>query len=309
LKIGERRTSKIMTAAEAVSRFVFDGATVGMGGQTIGRCAMAIFHEIVRQKKKDLILTGCNLSISMDLLVGAGLVRRTECGTGNLERYGTTFSWRRSVEQGQLENEDYSHLAMVTRFLGGEMGLPFMPTQSLVGSDILTQKAPSTGKKFEIMDNPWNPGEKVALLPSLNPDVSIVHVQKADETGNLIIEGFLAHEPEMIRASRTVIVSCEEVISSEEVRRCPERTTIPYVYVSAVVPQPWGAHPTSTYRYYDHDPEHLREYQKCAREGGATFHDYLEKYIYSCESFEDYLEKVGGLKKFHRLRQQMRKML
>jgi acyl CoA:acetate/3-ketoacid CoA transferase alpha subunit len=131
---------------------------------------------------------------------------------------------------------------MVTRFLAGEMGLPFMPIQSLLGSDMLTQKAASTGKKFEIMSSPWNPQEKVVLLPALIPDVSIIHVQKADEMGNLIIEGFLTGEPEMIRASKAVIVTCEEVISTDEIRKYPERTTIPYVYVSAVVPQPWGAH-------------------------------------------------------------------
>jgi len=298
-----------LTAAEAVRRYVFDGATVGMGGQSIGRCPMSIFHEIVRQKKKELTLVGCNLSIPMDIMVGAGLVKRTECGTGNLERFGTTFCWRKSIERGQVENEDYSHLAMVTRFLAGEMGLPFMPIQSLLGSDMLTQKAASTGKKFEIIANPWNPGEKVVLLPALNPDVSILHVQKSDEMGNLIIEGFLTHEPEMIRASKAVIVTCEEIVPVEEIRKYPERTTIPYVYVSAVVPQPWGAHPTSVYRYYQHDAEHLNEYQRCAREGGPALQAYLEKYIYSCSSFDDYLEKVGGLKKFNRLRQEMMKLV
>lgn len=298
-----------MTAAEAVRRFVADGAVLGMGGQTIGRCATAIYHEIIRQQKKDLTLVGCNLSMAMDMLVAAGLVRRTECGTGNMERYGTTFSWRRAVEAGRVENEDYSHLAMVTRFLGGEMGLPFMPIQSLLGSDILTRKAVSTDKKFEIVDNPWNPGEKVVLLPSLNPDVAVVHVQRCDEMGNLIIEGFLTHEPEMIRASRAVIVTCEEIIPSEDVRRYPEATTIPYIYVSAVIHQPWGAHPSSTYRYYEHDAEHIQEYQRCAREGGAALKGYLEKYVYSCSSFDEYLEKVGGLKKYNRLRQAMREMV
>lgn len=301
--------AKIMTAAEAVSRFVFDGAIIGMGGQTIGRSAMSIYHEIIRQKKKDLTLVGCNLSIPMDLLVGAGLVRRTECGTGNLERFGTTFCWRKAIEQGRLENEDYSHLAMVTRFLAGEMGLPFMPIQSLLGSDILHKKAASTGKKFEVVNNPWNPGEKVVLLPALNPDVSIIHVQKSDELGNLIIEGFLTHEPEMIRASKTVIASCEEIIPSEEIRKYPERTTIPYVYMRAIVLQPWGAHPTSTYRCYQYDSEHILEYQRCAREGGTAFREYLEKYIHSCQSFDEYLEKVGGLKKYNYLRQEMMKMV
>ncbi len=298
-----------MTAAEAVRRYVFDGATVGMGGQTIGRCAMALIHELVRQKKRNLTLVGCNLSINMDILVGAGLVGRTECGTGNLERFGPTFAWRKAIEEGKLVNEDYSHLGMVTRFLGGEMGLPFMPTRSLLGTDILSKKSATTGKKFEIVANPWDPDDQVVLLPSLNPDVAIVHVQKADEEGNLIIEGFLTHEPEMIRASQSVIASCEEIVPSEEVRKYPERTTIPYVYVNAVVPQPWGAHPTSVYRYYQHDPEHLREYQNSAREGGLAFEAYLGKYIYSCSSFDEYLEKVGGLKKYNQLRAEMMKVL
>ena len=298
-----------MTAAEAVRQFVADGALVGMGGQSIGRSAMCIYHEMIRQKKKDLTLVGCNLSIPMDMMVGLGLVRRTECGTGNLERFGTTHCWRKAVEQGKLVNEDYSHLAMVSRFLGGEMGLPFMAIRSLLGSDILAKKCASTGKKYEIIDNPWNPGEKVVLLPSLNPDVSIIHAQKADETGNLIIEGFLAHEPEMTRASKAVIVSCEEVVSSDEIRQYPERTTIPYVYVSAVVHQPWGAHPTSVYRCYAHDGEHIREYQKAGREGGVAFEAYTEKYIFSCGDFDQYLEKVGGFRKYNRLRQEMLEML
>jgi len=149
----------------------------------------------------------------------------------------------------------------------------------------------------------------VVLLPSLNPDVSIIHAQKADETGNLIIEGFLAHEPEMTRASKAVIVSCEEVVSSDEIRQYPERTTIPYVYVSAVVHQPWGAHPTSVYRCYAHDGEHIREYQKAAREGGVAFEAYTEKYIFSCGDFDQYLEKVGGFRKYNRLRQEMVEML
>lgn len=305
----ETKQSKIMSASEAVRRFVFDGATVGVGGQTIGRSAMSIYHEIIRQGKKNLFLVGCNLSLCMDMLVGAGLVRRTECGTGNMERFGTTFAWRRAIEQGQLENEDYSHLAMATRFLGGEMGLPFMPTQSLLGSDMLNKKHSTTGKKYELLANPWNPKEKVVLLPSLNPDVSIVHAQKSDDMGNLVIEGFLAHEPEMIRASKTVIVSCEEIIASDEIRRYPEGTTIAYPYVSAIVLQPWGAHPSGVYRYYQHDAEHIREYQKFAREGGPAFQQYLEKYIYTSPSFDEYLEKVGGLKRYNILRQEMMKLV
>lgn len=298
-----------MTAREAVDRFVFDGAVVGLGGQNVGRCTVAIAHEIVRQGKKDLTLCGCNLSIPMDILVGAGLVKRTEAGTGNIERFGTTFCWRRAVEAGSVEMEDYSHLAMVTRFLAGEMGLPFMPIKSLLGSDMVTQKARSTVKKVEIMENPWNPKEKVALLPALNPDVAIIHAQKADPMGNVIIEGFLAHDVEMVRAARRAIVSCEEIVPTEQIRNDPERTTIPYIYVSAVVEQPFGAHPTAAYRYYDYDKDHLTYYQQCAREGGKAYETYLKQYVLDCETFDDYLERVGGLKKLRALKKAMQEMV
>ena len=301
--------SKVMTAKEAVERFVFDGATVGMGGQSIGRCSIALAHEIVRQGKKDLTLVGCNLALSMDIMVGAGLVRRTESGTGNLERFGATFRWRRAAEDGGLEVEDYSHLAMASRFLAGALGLPFMPTKSLLGTDILNKRRFDGREPFKLIDNPWNPGEPVVLLPACTPDVSIIHAQRADEMGNVIIEGFTTQEPEMVGASRSVIVSCEEVVSSGQVRRDPDRTTIPYIFVDAVVEQPWGAFPTSTYRYYEHDEEHLRHYQACARAGGETYQGYLQEFIYDCETFDDYLEKAAGVEKLNQLRSSMLRLL
>lgn len=300
---------KVMTAQEAVEKFVFDGSLVGLGGQNVGRCAMAISHEIIRQGKKDLILCGCNQSISMDILVGAGLVKRVEAGTGNLEYFGTTFCWRRAIEEGSIEMEDYSHLGMVSRFLAGEMGLPFMPTKSMLGSDMLNYQAESTGKKHVIIENPWNPGENVVLLPALRPDVAIIHVQKADAMGNVVIEGFLAHDLEMVRAAKHAIVCCEEIIPSDWIRNDAERTSIPYIYVNAVVEQPYGAYPTATYRYYDYDSDHVAYYQKCAREGGQIFADYLKKFVLDCGNFDDHLEKVGGFKKMMALKKSMQSML
>lgn len=301
--------SKVMTLKEAVARFVRSGCSVGLGGQNIGRCAMAAMHEIVRQGHRDLTIYGCNLSISMDLLVGAGLVRRCESGTGNLERFGSTFSWRRGIEQGTLEVEDYSHLSMVSRFLAGEMGLPFMPVKSLLGSDILTYSSGSGFKKFDVIDNPWNRGEPVVLVPAATPDVSIIHVQKADPLGNLIIEGFATHEPEMVRASRHTIVTCEDLVETEDVRRDPERTTIAYPHVSAVVHQPWGAYPTSTYRYYDYDGDEIARYQAVAREGGEAYRRYLDEYVYGCATFEEYLAKVCSPARREELEAAMRAMI
>ena len=291
-----------MTAAEAVDRFVFDGAVVGMGGQSIGRNSMALAHEIIRQGKKDLTLVGCNLALSMDLLVGVGLVIRTECGSGNLERFGTAFRWRRAIEEGRLEVRDYSHLAMASRFLAASLGLPFMPSKSMLGTDNLNKKSFDGERPFEIIDNPWNPGDPVVLLPALAPDVSIVHAQKADELGNVVVEGFTTQEPEMMKASKAVIVSCEQLIDSDEIRRDPDRTTVPYLYVDAVVEQPWGGYPTSVYKCYEVDADHLSMYQAVARKGGPDFESYVDEYIRDCADFNEHLEKAAGIAKLNELR-------
>ena len=309
LELAKRTDNKVMTAAEAIDRFVFDGATVGIGGQTTGRVGMALAHEIVRQGKKDLTLMGCSMSLSMDMMVGAGLVRRTEFGTGNVELFGATMRWRRAIEAGTLEIDDYSHLAMASRFIAGSLGLPFMPSKSMLGTDLLNKKSFDNGKPFEMIDNPWNPGEPVVLLPAATPDVSIIHAQKADEIGNVVIEGFSTHEPEMVKASKTTIVSCEELISSDEVRAHPDRTTLPYIYVDAVVEQPWGAYPTSCYRHYEHDGSHMRHYQACAREGGDPYDGYLQEYVYGPSSFDEYVEKAAGAERMKELRDSMMGLL
>ena len=298
-----------MTAGEAVERYVFDGATVGMGGQSIGRNSMALAHEIIRQGIGNLTLVGCNLALSMDLLVGAGLVKRTESGTGNLERYGATLRWRRAIEAGELEVVDYSHLGMASRFLAGALGVPFMPSKSLLGTDILNKRRAGDDRPFELVDNPWNPGEPVVLLPACRPDVSILHVQQADEMGNIIIDGFTTQEPEMARASRSVIVSCERLIDSDEVRRDPDRTTIPYIFVDAVVVQPWGAYPTSIYKHYEHDDEHLRDYQRRARAGGDDYRDYLQRFVYDCKDFDEFLERAADPARLEGLRDSMLKVM
>jgi len=300
---------KVMSAQEAVEKFVFDGAIIGMGGQNVARCAVTLAHEIIKQGKKDLTLTGCNLSIHMDLMVGAGLVKKCESGLGGLGKFGATFQFKRAIEEKRMEAEDYDHLTMVCRFLAGEMGIPFMPVRGLMGSDILNYKAASTRKKFEIINNPWNEGEKVVLVSAMEPDVTIVHVQKADDIGNVLIQGIASHEPELIRASKTTIVSCEEIVSTEFFRSNPDYTTVPYHYIDAVVEQRFGAYPTATYGYYSFDADHINYYQQCARAGGEEYKKYLDEYVYGCETFDDFIEKCGGVKKLNHLQREMVRLM
>jgi acyl CoA:acetate/3-ketoacid CoA transferase alpha subunit len=290
-------------------KIIQDGDGIGCGGFSVSRCPTALVHEIIRQKKRNLTLYGTNLSFQMDLLVGAGCVSRCESGTGNLERFGVAYNFRRACEKGTIEMEDHSHLGMASRFLAGEMGLPFMPLKSWLGSDIINYKHPATNKKYALIEDPFNLGKSILLVPALNPDVSIIHAQQVDEIGNVIIKGCTFHELEMVRASKKVIVTCEEIISSDRIRSNPELTTIPNIYVSAVVKQPWGAHPTSVYRFYDYDAEHLNTYQDIARANEEDYDKYLNKYILNSDTFNEYLKKIGGKKKLLELKKRMKKII
>lgn len=280
-----------MSLSEAVAAYVGDGAVVGVGGQNLSRCAMAIAHEIIRQRRRNLTLVGCNLSLHADLLVGAGAVRRLECGTANLERFGPAHQCRRAIEEQRIEIEDFDHLSMLCRFLAAELGLPFMPVDAPLGTDLCRPSASATRKKFHEMQNPWRPTERVLLAPSLHPDVSILHVHYADGLGNVVIEGMLHHEPEMVRASTATIVTCEKLVATEDFRAGRYVATLPHYCVDAVVLQPFGAYPTSTYGLYSYDAAEIRRYQRCALEGGPDFDSFLDEHVYGCRSFDAYLNR------------------
>lgn len=298
-----------MTANEAVKQFVAKDSVVGIGGQTTGRSSMVLAHEIVRQGISNLTLVGCSMSVSMDLIVGAGLANKTECGTGNVEMFGTTFAWRRAIEQGKLVSKDYSHLSMGLRFLAASLGIPFIPIKSMLGTDLLEQRSEKESKDIVISEDPWNPNTPVVLLKALSPDVSIIHAQLSDETGNVVIEGFTTHDVEMAKASKRVIISCEKIIASDEIRRRSDRTTIPYLYVDAVIEQPWGAYPTSCYRYYEHDSAHFRHYQSCAKDGGNKYEEYLNLYIRGTRDFNEFLSKASNAKDLINLQKSMQELV
>ncbi|WP_433327929.1 CoA transferase subunit A [Spirillospora sp. CA-294931] len=281
--------SKVLTAEEAVRTLVRPGAVVGMGGQNINRCPMALVHEIARQGVGGLTVVGCNLSLPLDILVACGLVARTEQGSGNLERYGTLFAWRRAVERGDVDVRDHSHLAMATRFAAAANGLPFLPTRSLLGSDVLT--ALSDSGIARLSEDPWS-GDPIVLVRALTPDVSVVHAHRADPSGNVVIEGVTSHEVDMVRASTTTIVSAEEIVDEGVLSARPEGVTIPGAYVTAVVEQPYGAYPTSVYRRYDFAEDEIKDYQRVARADGAEFAAWIDANVREPAGFGDYLDRA-----------------
>lgn len=276
---------KLLTATEAVGRYVQPGAVVGMGGQNINRCPMTLVHEVIRQGIGELTVVGCNLSLPLDMLVASGLVVRTEQGTGNLERYGTLFAWRRAVERGDVTVGDHSHLAMATRFAAGALGLPYLPTRSLLGSDLLADMV-AAGVAVESVDPFEN--TPVVQLKAMTPDVALIHANRADLSGNIVIEGVTSHEVDMVRAARVTIVSAEEVLPAGAFAGRPEQVTIPEAYVTAVVEQPFGAFPTSVYRAYDFAEAEIKEYQGLGRLGDAELRGWISANLGG--SFEEYLK-------------------
>ncbi|MEU7896416.1 CoA-transferase [Nonomuraea sp. NPDC049152] len=282
---------KLLTASEAVGRLVAHGSVVGMGGQNINRCPMALVHEVIRQGVGGLTVVGCNLSLPLDMLVAAGLVVRTEQGTGNLERYGTLFAWRRAVERGQVTVGDHSHLAMASRFAAAALGLPYLPTRSLLGTDLLADMVAS-GVAVESVD-PFG-GRPLVLVRAMAPDVALIHANRADTLGNTVIEGVTSHEVDMVRAAKVTIVSAEEVLPAGAFADRPEQVTIPEAYVTAVVEQPFGAFPTSVYRAYDFAESEIKEYQAVGRTGDEELRAWISDNLGA--SFEDYLatRDAGG---------------
>jgi glutaconate CoA-transferase subunit A len=280
---------KRITLKEAIS-LVPDGSHIFWGGFGFQRPPMAFAHELVRQKKKGLTIYTCGSEMDIDILSGAKVVSRYELAFYAIEGIGLVPNIQRRVREGSIEIEDYSNLAMVMRFLGGALGVPFMPLKSMLGTDMLAKKR-FREKKAEIMECPFT-GEKVVLVPSVRPDLSIVHAQRVDKEGNVQIEGIKGEDVEGARAGKKVIVLAEEIVDTEFIRAQPDQTIIPNIYVTHVVECPWGSFPMMVYNYYDYDMEHVRTYyDQCKTEEG--WQEYCENYITSVNSHAEYLQKIG----------------
>lgn len=290
--------SKLMTVAEATKEFISPGIHLAFGGFSLCRNAMAISHEIVRNNIGNLKISSVNPSYSVDLLIGAGLVSVVESGCLNMERLGLPKNFCRAVQDKTLKSEDYEHGAMTFRYLAGALGMPFIPTKSMLGSDLLSYQV-TDAKKFELMDCPFTQ-TKVALVPACLPDVAVIHVTRADEQGNCQIDGTSFSDEYIAKSSKKIIIITEELLSNDQIRNEPHRTIIPGYRVNAVIHCPWGAYPTAVPGCYDYDYEALKFYQKSA-DTKESFDAYLDKYVRGVKDFEEYLELAGTHKTYQRL--------
>jgi glutaconate CoA-transferase, subunit A len=294
---------KLMTLEEAVKRFIKDGSQIAIGGFTVVRNPMAVAYEIVRQRIKNIHLVCHSHGQALDVLIGAGAVKRLEIAYGGNGRYAPTcIRFKKAIQRGEIQFEDYSNYQMSLRFLAGALGMPFVPTKSGLGSDLLTREGfppeirgerKVSRKKIAVMQNPFADEEdKVVLLPALNPDVALIHAQYVGEDGTVRIKGLTFADIEQAKSADTVIVTCEEIVPRSFIRLDPDQNSLPPFFVDAIVKVPYGAHPTGVYSFYDYDPRHLNHYKKVA-EDDAAFKDYLEEWVYGAKSHVEYLDKVG----------------
>jgi len=294
---------KLMTLDEAVKRFIRDGSQIAIGGFTVVRNPMSIAYEIVRQGIKDIHLVCHSHGQALDILIGAGCVKRLEIAYGGNGRYAPTcIRFKKAIQRGEIQFEDYSNYQMSLRFLAGALGIPFIPTKSGLGSDLLNLEgfpkelrgqAKIASKKFSLMQNPFNEeDDRVVLLPALNPDVALVHAQYVGEDGTVRVKGLTFADIEQAKSADTVIVTCEEIVPRSFIRLDPDQNTLPPFFIDAIVKVPYGAHPTGCYAFYDYDPKHLNLYKKVA-EDDRLFREYLEEWVYGVSSYDEYLGKVG----------------
>ena len=276
--------SKLVSEQDAIARLVDDGDYIVWDCSEGGRGPMSLLREIIRQRKKDLWCAGKFTFFIPSMLVAAGCVSKADMGF--FLGWGATIN--NAVKEGKLKVYEYGNTVMTMRLKGGALGVPYMPMRILGGTDTFKHSA---GK---LITDPFT-GQPIMAMPSLNPDVAVIHVNQADIYGNARVFGTGTAHVESALASRKVILSTEEIIETEEIRHDPGRTCIPYYAVDAVVHAPFGGYPGEVAGYYASDTGHILEVAVADRMG--TWDQYLEKWVYGVSSHEEMLDKLVGMAK------------
>ena len=283
--------SKVTTMKEAISEHVSSGDFLFIGGY-ICRPPMAAIHEIIRQGIKELTITRSNAADDFDMMIGAGVVKRFISTFLSLGLYGLGRCYRRSLEKAvphKIEVEEYTNLSLPMMLMAGAMGMPFVPVKDMAGTDLLNVKAFMGENKYKIIESPFD-GSPTLLVPALNPDLAIIHVQQADENGNAQVWGIGGDCKVGANAARKVIVVCERLVSREMIGKDPSRTIVPSFKVAAVVEEPFGAHPGYTPGFYDVDFSFGSLYQQASNtvEG---FQGFLDEWVFGVKDRTEYTQK------------------
>ncbi|MDD5655949.1 MAG: CoA transferase subunit A [Elusimicrobia bacterium] len=281
--------NKVVSMKEAVAGLVQDGDTVVIEGFTHLIC-FAAGHEIIRQGRKNLTLARLTPDLIYDQMIAAGAAKKLIFSWAGNPGVGSLHAFRRAVESKppRLAVEEYSHFGMVARFSAGCANVPFWVMRNYKGSDI-----PEANPLIRSVKCPYT-GEELATVPALHPDVTIVHAQRADKSGNTQVWGLLGVQKEAAFASKKVMVVVEELVDESLIRSDPNRTLIPGFQVDAVVVEPWGAHPSFAQGYYDRDNDFYVNWDKIAREE-AGLKRYLDDFVYGVKDRKQYMAKQPGL--------------
>ena len=281
--------SKLLPLAEALRRHVPDGATVALGTALECLIPFAAAHELIRQRRQDLTLVGPISDICFEQLIAAGCVRRIVAAwVGNVQ-HGAAYAFRRALEQGvprPLEIEDHSNFSIALALEAAAQGVPYLPTRSLLGSDLL-----ASNPRLRVAPCPFT-GTPLVLVPALTPDVAILHVQRADAAGNCHVWGPSGVSAAAGKASRAVVVVTEELVEPAVIRSDPNRTLLPGFLVTAVVHLPWGAHPSPVQGHYNRDhPVYADWHARSTSAEGAEA--WLDEWVRGPGDHSGYLAKLG----------------
>jgi glutaconate CoA-transferase, subunit A len=279
---------KVVSLEEAVS-FVKDGASVGIGGSTMSRTPMGLIWALIRAKRKGLVCSRCITSSDGDLLFGSGAsehIITSWFSQGIL--WGVSKVMRHYTETGKARFDEWSHMAIGMRFRAGAMGVPFLPIRSMLGSDVLRQRP-----EAKEMDCPFT-GEKLLLVPALNPDVALIHVQRCDPYGNAQIDGLQFMDVDLAMAANRVILTTERIVSNDQIRRAPDQTKIPFFAVDAVVELPFGCAPHECYGVYEPMTRHMEYYVGLVNKDPVKgMQEYLDRFVHGPASWTDFLDLIG----------------
>jgi acyl CoA:acetate/3-ketoacid CoA transferase alpha subunit len=274
-----------MSEKEAIDKYLNDGDYIGFELYGTVRCPMTLTREIVRSGKKDFRIVGQGVH-ELDLLFAADLVREIDFTYIGLEVYGISANMRRSVESGAVTKiVEWSNAALTWRFKAASMGIPFIPTRSMLGTDTIRKSS------AKVVECPFT-GINVALLPALIVDVAFIHVHRADKHGNCQIDGISGFAFEMARACKTLIISAEEIVDTEEIREHPDRTIIPYYLVDAVVHAPYGSWPGEMSGMYERDEPHYKDFV-VKQKTKENMDLYMNEWDYDLPDHSALIEKIG----------------
>ena len=277
--------SKLVSLSEAIQNYVHDGDTVYAAGFT-HLIPFAAGHEIIRQRRKDLTLARATPDLIYDLMVAAGCARKVIFSYSGNPGVGSLKWLREGIQNGTLEWEEYSHFGMISRLQAGASGLPFMPMHQTGAVDL-----ERVNPQYRRVKDPYG-GDDVIVVPALNPDVAIVHVQRADSEGNAHIWGILGEQREAAFAAKHVILTAEEIVDESVIRSDPNRTLIPAMIVDAVCHVPYCAHPSYTQGYYDRDNALYLAWEEISKDE-ASVNAYLDEWVFGVRDRAEYWQKLG----------------